>query len=162
MSPDVKIQMTYLLLAGILFPILGIIVLIITRSSKWWVPGLTVFYSSVAILVALLFSFSYAGVSLFHLVLSLLTPIFLVPFLLIACLLYGLRGTSPFFYGLIEIGIGCLAILFALEPNTTGSNAKLISIIGGIYIVVRGMTNMEPALPPKIKSKRNVVFPGRT
>jgi hypothetical protein len=74
-------------------------------------------------------------------------PYFAIPAIAVGFLLYWIRGKFPFFYGLTEISVSVLAIIVSIgTPNTILLN-KVVAILGGIYILIRGMDNIDKGLP---------------
>ena len=80
-----------------------------------------------------------------------------------ALLLFLLRRRRPFAYGLFEFAVGLLGLMLTFHPQTTSlltgeaspSGLMLsrgIAIVGGIYLLVRGMDNMERDLPRRWRS----------
>jgi hypothetical protein len=74
---------------------------------------------------------------------------------------YRLRCRKPFIYGCVEISVGIVVIYFTLYPVETNYLLlvagepglaqtflpRLVGILAGIYIIVRGLDNMSRALP---------------
>ena len=84
--------------------------------------------------------------------------------------LYRLRGIQPFWYGCIEIGVGLVVLIFTFVPTThylafDGQTflelgaAKLIGVMAGIYIIVRGLDNVDRGLPPRWRHHWDRAFP---
>jgi hypothetical protein len=63
-------------------------------------------------------------------------------------LIYGLRGRQRLIYGVAEVGVGYIAIGSALLDAQTRSNRtkEALAVLGGLYIVVRGLDNVGKAL----------------
>jgi hypothetical protein len=87
-------------------------------------------------------------------------------------LLYKLRRTHLFWYGCIEIVVGLVVQFFAfvplrpsmsLNPQTTVDLGVLtgIGVLGGIYIIVRGLDNIDNDLPPTWRPHWDRFFPKR-
>ncbi len=83
--------------------------------------------------------------------------------ILAALLLFLLRRRRPFVYGLLEFAVGLLGLMLTFHPQTTyllsgeASSSGLflsrgIAVVGGIYLLVRGMDNMERDLPRRWRS----------
>jgi hypothetical protein len=86
--------------------------------------------------------------------------------------LYKLRRTHLFRYGCIEIAVGLVVQFFAfvplkpsisLNPQTPLDLGILtaLGVLGGIYIIVRGLDNIEHDLPPTWRPRRDRWFPKR-
>jgi hypothetical protein len=89
-------------------------------------------------------------------------PLIIFPALFLGALLYRLRGTTPLLYGLIEIIVGTAVTSFASTSPTSDPVSKAVGIIGGIYIIVRGLDNIEKDLPLSMKSQWYRIFPKRS
>lgn len=85
---------------------------------------------------------------------------------------YWLRCQFRFWYGLVELAVALGVIYMTFYPQTDNLllNAPPIShslftkgagILGGIYILVRGMDNMDQDLPPKWRLIWDKAFPKR-
>lgn len=84
--------------------------------------------------------------------------------------LYRLRGIQPFWYGCIEIGVGLTVLIFTFVPTTHYlafdrqtflelSATKLIGVMAGIYIIVRGLDNVDRGLPLSWRPHWDRAFP---
>jgi hypothetical protein len=82
---------------------------------------------------------------------------------------YWLRGQFRFIYGLCEIVVALVVIYLTFYPHTynlvtrmpTFSEmilSKSIGVLGGIYIMVRGLDNMEKALPAGWRNIWELIF----
>ena len=85
---------------------------------------------------------------------------------------YRLRGRHPFRYGCIEIVVGLIVLFFTFVPLTHNaafvpqtlfewSLTKLLGVTAGIYIIVRGLDNMDGDLPPSWRSRWDYFFAER-
>jgi hypothetical protein len=85
---------------------------------------------------------------------------------------YWLRCRFQLLYGLCEILVAVVVIHLTFLPAAivlgTGAvsfasllMSKAVGIIGGIYILVRGMDNIDKDLPPKWRRVWDCVFPKR-
>ena len=90
----------------------------------------------------------------------------------IALFLYRLRGLHPFRYGLGEMAVGIAAIYFSFYPASSAILTKAssefgmalshgVTLIGGIYLLVRGMDNVERDLPYGWRRQWARIFPKR-
>jgi hypothetical protein len=84
--------------------------------------------------------------------------------------LYRLRGIHPFWYGCIEIVVGLVVLIFTFVPTThylavdrqtffEWGATKLIGVMAGIYIIVRGLDNLDRDLPPSWRPIWDRIFP---
>jgi hypothetical protein len=84
------------------------------------------------------------------------SPFVSILFVAVAILLYGMRTRYPFVYGFIEVVVGVSAIIWALPSQPTASSmallVELISVSGGMYVIVRGLDNMNKAIPERLHS----------
>lgn len=83
--------------------------------------------------------------------------------LLIAVGLYNLRLRIRSVYGLIEIVVGTISILFATN-HAASPATTFITAVGGIYVIVRGLDNIEQSISGGAKSiwERYLMFRGFT
>ena len=83
--------------------------------------------------------------------------------LLVAVGLYNLRLRVRPLYGLIEIVIGTISILFATNQAASPATT-FITAVGGIYVIVRGLDNIEQSISGDAKSiwERYLMFRGFT
>lgn len=83
---------------------------------------------------------------------------------------YWLRCKAQFWYGLCEIVVAVIVIYVTFVPaatvlaaDDTSFSGQLMSnavgILAGIYILVRGMDNMDKDLPPNCRRIWNRLFP---
>ena len=83
------------------------------------------------------------------------SPFVAILFVVVALLLYGMRTRFPFAYGVVEVIVGIAAIVSVLprQPpiETLVVYAELLSVSGGIYVIVRGLDNMNKAVPEVLK-----------
>ena len=86
-------------------------------------------------------------------------------------LLYRLRCIRPFQYGCIEVAVGLAVLIFTFDVPTThylafdrqtvfewGVN-RIIGTMAGIYIIIRGLDNMDRDLPPSWRPLWDSFFP---
>jgi hypothetical protein len=79
---------------------------------------------------------------------------------IISIFLYGLRSNFPATYGAIEIFVGVTAINTSIVhgfPNGSIQAVSVISILGGMYIVVRGLDNIDKSIPDEYRVIWNVL-----
>jgi hypothetical protein len=72
---------------------------------------------------------------------------FSVAAVFVGLILYRLRGRYPLVYGLTEVAVAILAIFVSIGTDTPYPLNKIVGILGGIYIFVRGMDNIDRGLP---------------
>lgn len=73
---------------------------------------------------------------------------------LVGGLLYALRGRLRIGYGILEVGVGMMSAMSSFATSTgsapttapTFTTAMGIAVLGGIYIIVRGLDNIGKAL----------------
>jgi hypothetical protein len=87
--------------------------------------------------------------------------------LAVAILLYGLRNRYRLLYGMFEIIVGIGGIHIILRPLVAGDSTiinskteelKWAAVIGGIYIIIRGMDNVYQGLSLQWRERWNCVF----
>lgn len=89
-----------------------------------------------------------------------------------AMLLFELRRWRPFAYGVFEFAIGLIGLTLTFYPQTTYlltgeatpwglTLSRGITIVGGIYLLVRGMDNMDRDLPRRWRPHWEALFPKR-
>jgi hypothetical protein len=85
----------------------------------------------------------------------------IAPAILLALLLYRLRGNRPFTYGLAEIFVGVATVWYSIHSEMPEPYylAKAIALLGGIYIIVRGLDNMDRGLPQRMRPRWDRYFP---
>lgn len=87
-------------------------------------------------------------------------------------LLFYFRALAPFWYGSLEIAVGLLVVIFTLIPTShpllvqaptfiESMGARAIAFMAGIYIIVRGLDNMERDLPVSWRGVWDHLFPKR-
>src|SRR4029077_14362157 len=74
-------------------------------------------------------------------------PWFVPVALIIAWLLYVLRERIRWLYAITEIIVGIAAIASYIGSGRPGGLTQLLTVFGGIYIVVRGLDNFNQGLP---------------
>jgi hypothetical protein len=88
--------------------------------------------------------------------------------LIAAVLFYRLKCRHPLTYGLAEIAFGVASIFYASRgillfliqgpgSNALGQTDTVVSLVAGLYIIVRGLSNIEDALfgkPTKLPTSR--------
>jgi hypothetical protein len=99
-----------------------------------------------------------------------------VVFISVACCIglglffYRLRGTRPATYGCVEVAVGVLVLIFTFiptshalwvqAPTSVESGAtKAIGVMAGIYIIVRGLDNIDRGLPRGWRPHWDRLFP---
>ena len=75
--------------------------------------------------------------------------------------MFRIRGVQPLAYGVIEILVGATTMLLITQNPNGDLGAKLIGVVGGVYIIIRGLDNVERGLPPRLKALWGAVFPRR-
>ncbi len=89
-----------------------------------------------------------------------LNDTFFVPvFIVFAVFLYRLRGHHTMVYALMEISIGIGAVYYAVLSPSSYYAPKLLSLSGGIYIIIRGLDNMDKGLPAEYRQVWDYFFP---
>jgi hypothetical protein len=86
---------------------------------------------------------------------------------------YALRCQCRFLYGIVEICIGGLVIYLVWNPAQTNyllinepapyaelakALGKAIGVVGGIYLLVRGLDNIDSDLPLVFRAKWDYIF----
>jgi hypothetical protein len=85
-------------------------------------------------------------------------PFSALTFIALGFALYGLRSKSPFIYGISEVFVGITAIWLSVRPPTISPLSdigngvwQLVTILGGVYIIVRGLDNMDKKVPTRLQ-----------
>ncbi len=89
------------------------------------------------------------------------SPYFAAPAIAIGLLLYRLRGKYPLFYGSTEVLVAILVIFVSIGTDTANPLNKIVGILGGIYIFIRGLDNVDKGLPHSWRGRWNKWFPKR-
>jgi hypothetical protein len=76
--------------------------------------------------------------------------------------LYWFRGQAPFLYGLLEVATGIVTISLVLFTARGDVLARVLGILGGSYIIVRGMDNMDKGCPCWLRRFWDAAFPKRS
>jgi len=77
-----------------------------------------------------------------------MTPrVVIFPAIGLSAFLYWLRGRLPLIYGTLEIFVGMLSLSIATQGQVTDLLTKLIGVFGGIYIIIRGLDNVDKGIP---------------
>jgi hypothetical protein len=140
------------------------------ESRSWFVTGAKVVAYSISGIVGLtLAGLFYASLAmaaysklakLIELFEKPLNPLYFVPSLMGAVLFYYLRGRTPRAYGVFETLVGAMTIWIALVAPATQGLTRIIGILGGIYIVVRGLDNFDKGLTlGELRTRWDRVFP---
>jgi hypothetical protein len=81
------------------------------------------------------------------------SPFVAILFVAVAILLYGMRTRYPLVYGIIEVIVGISAIISVLPKQPPAENAvvyaELLSVSAGMYVIVRGLDNINKAIPER-------------
>lgn len=148
--------------------LVGLAFSILRRPPRWLVTvaaaALLVLATAAMIAGARLF---VAAASLYapELLRAMSQPWFAAPALLLAMLLYRMRCTARFAYGLIELFVGIVTLVAVTRSATVTEvgaslQAKGLGLAGGVYIVVRGLDNMDNGLPQSWRRRWNLLFRG--
>lgn len=86
-------------------------------------------------------------------------PLFMVPALCFGFAVYRMRGSRPFMFGIAELWVAIIAIFLSITTPNQGILTKLLGITGGLFIMVRGMDNMDKGLPPRFRRRWDILFP---
>jgi len=125
------------------------------RAAKKWIA-----LFGIGIYVGIGFGVYYIAINLegiLHWILTYLGSIALTIFaIMIGLLAYAFKLFLRFVYGLIEILIGIISVILytSLASPTTQS---IIQILGGIYIIVRGLDNAYESLSSDNQIKKWIV-----
>lgn len=79
----------------------------------------------------------------------------------LAVVLYRLRGEQPLFYGLLEVIFGGGVIVVTAHRPPTDLIAMVVTIAGAVYVIVRGLDNMDKGLPEPLRRYWDRAFPKR-
>ena len=82
---------------------------------------------------------------------------------------YWLRGRFRLIYGMCEIGVALVIISLTFYPQTHNLLIQMptfyeillskgVGVLGGIYVMVRGLDNMDTALPTRWRGIWNSIF----
>jgi hypothetical protein len=85
--------------------------------------------------------------------------------ILAGVILFSIRTNYPFAYGVGELVIGIASIYHILSTpeggstSTEGSSlAKIVAIFAGIYIIVRGLDNMDKSVPTTLAERWDILL----
>jgi hypothetical protein len=87
------------------------------------------------------------------------SPFTIAPALLLCLMFYYLRSRRPLAYGLLEIWAGILTLSFAIFSPAQNALLKGLGLLGGVYIVVRGLDNVDRGLPAGLRRYWDKAFP---
>lgn len=73
-------------------------------------------------------------------------PWFIPVSLVLAYVLYVLRTKVRYAYAVVEIIVGIAAICTSVTVSASSDIGHLVAVLGGIYIVVRGLDNLDTGL----------------
>lgn len=127
----------------------------------WFLTSISIFWISVQILLLPIAVVGYA----WHIALEEVSnPFSALTFIALGFLLNGLRTRLPFVYGTSEVFVGITAIWFSVRPPSTSplsdtgkGVAQLVTILGGVYIIVRGLDNMNKKVPSRLQPYWNLL-----
>jgi hypothetical protein len=80
-------------------------------------------------------------------------PVFIGPCYVIGLLLYRLRCQSPLIYGCTELFTSSVTIMFSMASSRNSLLATSLGLLGGIYIMVRGLSNVDEGLPERRRER---------
>jgi hypothetical protein len=129
-------------------------------ARKWWTVGAVLHFIAVVYAVLLYNSIIYGILYYFRdfLVSVTSSPYFVILAFATALLFYRLRGRYPLFYGIPEISVATAAIWLTINTENALS-LKGLALLGGIYIIVRGLDNMERGIPSWLRPAWKRLFP---
>lgn len=91
-----------------------------------------------------------------------LTSSWLVPIMLLVGIgLYRFRTKHTVLYGLFECSFAIAGITFSVHTASNDSLSKLLSLAGGVYIIVRGLDNIDKGLTSLSRARWYLFFPSR-
>jgi TctA family transporter len=76
-----------------------------------------------------------------------------------ALVFYRLRGTHPRDYGILEVIFGTCSIVAVIFSSSHEIVGRLVGLFGGMYIIVRGLDNIDKDVPDRFRDIWRVVFP---
>lgn len=82
----------------------------------------------------------------------------IVPLAAVGVLFYWLRGRFPLAYGLIEI-YAALATMWVAIATEADLGTRVLALLGAVYIMVRGLDNLDKGLPKQFRSTWDSLFP---
>lgn len=78
-------------------------------------------------------------------------PWMAAPLVAVSILFFWLRSRFLTLYGLLELAVAIAALLVTIN-SAAALGTKLISVIGAIYVIVRGLENVTKGLSPPLLS----------
>jgi hypothetical protein len=84
---------------------------------------------------------------------------FAAPAVLVGLVLYHVRGRYQFLYGMVEVCVALLAIFVSIGTPSSIALNKIVGILGGVYILVRGLDNIDKGLPGSWRRAWDWCFP---
>ena len=132
----------------------------IEAARKWAKVGTVLHIIAVGYSVLLYNSIIYGILYYFRDVLVSVTssPYFVIFAFATALWFYRLRGRHPLFYGITEISVATAAIWLTINTENALS-LKGLALLGGIYIIVRGLDNMDRGMPSWLRPAWERLFP---
>jgi VIT1/CCC1 family predicted Fe2+/Mn2+ transporter len=117
-----------------------------------------------AILSILTFLFGDAFIAYYFNLLIVTLPVWgtVILLFILGFVVYAIRSRMRLYYGIIEFFIGLYSSVSVFTPKrfdyTDLSVLEIIQILGGIYIMVRGLDNVSKALPRSIEPYWRFIF----
>ena len=75
--------------------------------------------------------------------------------------LYRIRGSAPLVYGLLEVLVALLSLAFASIVRHPDLIQWAVPFVAGTYFLIRGLDNIDRALPSSLRDRWEVIFPKR-
>ena len=79
--------------------------------------------------------------------------------IVVAAGLYWARGTMTTLYGAVEVAIGVLALVLAGGAPAGSGAGQLVAVAAGVYVIIRGLDNVEKGLPDQLRRHWLRAFP---
>jgi hypothetical protein len=94
-----------------------------------------------------------------QLIIELSDPYLIPSGIAFAIMLYRLRRNRPALYGMIEFIVACISIWTAvLLVHTDNPSVKILSFMGGVYILVRALDNLSKGVPQRLEPVWGLLF----
>jgi hypothetical protein len=93
---------------------------------------------------------------------SMTSVYFLLPLFTFGLCLFWLRACYLLVYGLLESCVASITLYISVVTTSSNLLAKAISLLGGTYVFVRALDNIDKGLPEKFRGHWDYVFRNKT
>ena len=118
-------------------------------------PALIAFFVGISTAIILLADYLSLGGIISA---SMKSPFFVLAAVTIGFLLYALRRRRPFLYGSLEITVAFVSMIISIRASNIDDLTRALGIMGGVYIMVRGLDNLDRGLPMRWRGIWDILF----